>query len=398
MNIILFDDEHRANFFPLTLTRSVARLRLGILTLAEKWERLTGTLVSILTTEYLQPENPLQITPDNFLINSSFLASLPLWNLIRGLKLSDYLRDPTTNRLLAARLSGEILQNDPDWMNAQQGRETSCTTYKSLFHPEDLITMNREALEEDFLMITAGRTSKLLKAGNQVLGDRLFLEDNVTCNFATINTETGPVYLGQGSLVMEGCHIRGPFAMLEHSTLKMGSKIYGATTLGPHSTLGGEVKNSIITGYSNKAHEGYLGDSVLGEWCNLGADTNNSNLKNTYQEVSLYDYTTRQKRKTKQQFLGIIMGDHSKSGINVTFNTGTVIGVGVNYYGSALSPGFIPDFSWGEASKLTVHDLHKMIETSKRAMSRKSMNLSSGGIEILHTVYNLTLTSRQDLS
>jgi len=397
MNIILFDDDHRANFYPLTLTRSIAKLRLGITTLAEKWELLTGATVSILTTGYLQPENPLQITSDNFVINSRYLASRQLWDLIRSLNLGDYLKDPATNTLLAGRVSENTLQSDSDWMNAHQGRETNCTNYRSLFHLEDLVTMNREALEEDFFTITAGRTSRFLKAGNQVLGDRLFLEDNVTCNFATINTETGPVYLGKDSLVMEGCHIRGPFAMLEHSTLKMGSKIYGATTLGPHSTLGGEVKNSIITGYSNKAHEGYLGDSVLGEWCNLGADTNNSNMKNTYQEVSLYDYTTRQKRKTQQQFLGIIMGDHSKSGINVTFNTGTVIGVGVNYYGSALSPGFIPDFSWGEAGKLTVHDLQKMIETSRRAMARRSIHLSSKEIKILQTVYNLTSTFRQDL-
>lgn len=392
MNIILFDDYSRVDLFPLTLTRPVGALRIGILTIAEKWAAISGLSVSYHTEEYLSPKFPLVLAADNFLINAKLLPDAQLWASVQALAQHEALG--FENDLLAVRLPRKELESGSVFV--QQATKTPYTDSLPvrILHVEDLVKFNSQALEADFNLLTAGRVSQTLSADNHVLGTRLFVEPGVKCSLASINTLTGPVYIGRDTDIMEGSHIRGPFALLNNSTVKMGAKIYGATTVGPYCTVGGELKNAILTGYSNKSHEGYLGDSVLGEWCNLGADTNNSNMKNTYQQVSLYNYRLKDRRSTGMQFLGMIMGDHSKSGINATFNTGTVIGMGVNFFGTSLSPAFLPDFTWADPGKFKEHQLEKMLETARKMMERKNLQLDEATEQILREAFKLTAAYR----
>ncbi len=392
MNIILFDDYSRLDLFPLTLTRPIGALRIGILTIAEKWELMTGLPVSYHTEEYLQTKYPMALETDNFLINSKLLPDAQLWASIQALGPDEALG--YENDLVAIRLDRAMLASGAVWIQQQAKIPYTDGVPLRILNAEDLVKHNHKALEADFELLTASRHSQKLTPDNQVLGSQLFVEEGVKCSFATINTTTGPVYLGKDAEIMEGSHIRGPFALLNNSTVKMGSKIYGATTVGPYCTVGGEIKNSILSGYSNKGHEGYLGDSVLGEWCNLGADTNNSNMKNTYQQVSLYNYKLKERRLTGMQFLGMIMGDHSKSGINATFNTGTVLGMGVNFFGTQMSAAFIPDFTWAEPGKFREYQLEKMLETARKMMERKNLLLDAVEEEIIREAYKFTAAYR----
>ncbi len=392
MNIILFDDYSRADLFPLTLTRPIGALRIGILTIAEKWALISGLPVSYHTEEYLLPKFHTQLADDNILINAKVLPDIQLWASIQALAKDEALG--YNNDLLAVRLGRSSLESGSVFI--QQATRTPYIESDPIFilHVEDLIKHNAHALLADYHLITAGRLSESLSADNYIIGDNLFVETGVKCTMATINTSTGPVYIGRDTEIMEGSHIRGPFALMNNSTVKMGSKIYGATTIGPYCTVGGEIKNSVLSGYSNKGHEGYLGDSVLGEWCNLGADTNNSNMKNTYMPVLIYNYRLKERRATGMQFLGMIMGDHSKSGINATFNTGTVIGIGVNFFGTSLSPYFLPDFTWAEPSKFKEYQLEKMLDTARKMMERKNLILNDDEENILREAFKLTAAYR----
>ena len=392
MNIILFDDYSRADLFPLTLTRPVGALRIGILTIAEKWALISGLPVSYHTEEYLLPKFLMQLADDNILINAKVLPDMQLWASIQALVKDEALG--YNNDLLAVRLDRASLESGSVFI--QQATRTPYFESKLIFilHVEDLVKHNALALLADFNLITAGRQSDKLSIDNHVIGDNLFVEPGAKCTMATINTSTGPVYIGRDTEIMEGSHIRGPFALMNNSTVKMGSKIYGATSIGPYCTIGGEIKNSILSGYSNKSHEGYLGDSVLGEWCNLGADTNNSNMKNTYMPVSIYNYRLKERRATGMQFLGMVMGDHSKSGINATFNTGTMIGIGVNFFGTTLSPSFIPDFTWAEPNKFKEYQLEKMLDTARKMMERKNLILDTKDENILREAFKLTAAYR----
>jgi UDP-N-acetylglucosamine diphosphorylase/glucosamine-1-phosphate N-acetyltransferase len=235
-----------------------------------------------------------------------------------------------------------------------------------------------------------------LPDGNQLIGDakHLFIEEGAQIQGATLNTSTGPIYLGKDSQVMEGSLIRGPFALLDHGVVKMGAKVYGATTVGPYSKIGGEVNNSIILGYSNKGHDGFLGNSLLGQWCNLGADTNNSNLKNNYGEIKLWSYVTRRFSRTGQQFLGLIMGDHSKCGINTMFNTGTVVGVAANVFGGGFPRNFIPSFSWGGSGGYSTHRLEKAVETAELMMARRKVEFSEEDRKIMAHILETTSAFR----
>lgn len=392
MNIILFDDYSRLDLFPLTLTRPIGALRIGILTIAEKWELMTGLAVSYHTEEYLQAKYPMQLEADNFLINSKLLPDAQLWASIQALGLNEALG--YENDLVAIRLDEAMLASGAVFIHPEAKTPYTDGIPVRILNAEDLVRNNQAALIADFELITENRHSQQLTADNQVMGTALFVEEGVKCSFATINTTTGPVYIGKDAEIMEGSHIRGPFALLNNSIVKMGSKIYGATTIGPYCTVGGEVKNSILSGFSNKGHEGYLGDSVLGEWCNLGADTNNSNMKNTYQQVSLYNYKLKDRRPTGMQFLGMVMGDHSKSGINATFNTGTVLGMGVNFFGTHLSPSFIPDFTWAEPGKFREYQLEKMLETARKMMERKNLVMDAAEENIIREAYKFTAAYR----
>ena len=263
-------------------------------------------------------------------------------------------------------------------------------------HVWDIFSKNGDAIKQDFDLITKNKTSLHLSKSNTVIGDPklIFLEEGAIVEASILNTTAGPIYIGKDAEVMEGSMVRGPFALGEHSALKLGTKIYGPTTVGPHSKIGGEVNNSVIFGYSNKGHDGFLGNSVIGEWCNLGADTNNSNLKNNYSSVKLYNYSKKAMLDSGLQFCGLIMGDHSKCGINTMFNTGTVVGVGANIFGGGFPPTHIPSYSWGGADGMMEYQFEKMIETADRVFQRRNLFISELDISILRTIFTETKGDR----
>lgn len=379
-NLIFFDDDARDGLLPLTFTRPVCELRCGILTLREKWERLLGGTGSFVTQDYLSDKYDIAISETNYMINGSVLPSDSLVEAIESLRGNEALLED--GDLIAARLDQlefQALINDSG-TNRFTGIELESGSTDRIHRPYHLFQKNDQEIRADFALLTKGRTSQPLDATNTLLGpaDRLFLEEGATVLNATLNTTTGPIYIGKDAQIMEGCLVRGPLALCEHGVLKMGAKIYGATTVGPWSKVGGEVNNSILTGFSNKGHEGFLGNSVLGEWCNLGADTNNSNLKNNYGEVKVWSYVHEEKRPSGLQFCGLIMGDHSKAGINTMFNTGTVVGVGCNIFGGGYPDTFIPSFTWGGTGGQSVtHRTVKMFEAAQRMMERRGETLNT---------------------
>lgn len=373
-HLILFDNENRDNFLPLAFTRPVCELRVGILTIREKWQMALQGEVAYITQDYLAGKFPIDYGEENILINGSVLPSPQLIKLIQQMEYNEaFLRG---EELIAAKLNGEQLEqliHDEDF-GELKGFDLQDTEYLKLDHVWDLFKINDEALRQDFEMITKGRTSAPVSSTNQVLGkENVFLEEGASVECCTINATTGPVYIGKNALVMEGVMIRGPLAIGENSIIKMGAKVYGATTLGPYCKIGGEVKNSILQGYSSKSHEGYLGDAAIGEWCNLGADTNNSNLKNNYEEVKMWNYGANSFAKTGMQFCGLVMGDHSKTGINTMLNTGTTVGVSTNVFGSEFPRNFIPSFAWGGYKGFQTYRADKAFDTMERVMSRRNV-------------------------
>jgi UDP-N-acetylglucosamine diphosphorylase/glucosamine-1-phosphate N-acetyltransferase len=393
MAIILFDDNTRNTLLPLTYTRPVADLRIGILTIAEKWAKYLNSDFSFLTEAYLQAKFPLNIQDDNIFINGSVCPDEDIAEAVKNLGNGRALR--YNNILVAVRLNDTYAPNfDP------LGSYTFEMPYDKelvvIKHPEDVFRKNDTELRKDFKLLTSGRKSAKLSSTNNIIGAEFFAEEGVQaecCSFSTIN---GPIYLAANTEVWEGTNIRGPFALCEHSQIKMGTKIYGATTVGPYCRIGGEINNAVIWGYSNKGHEGYLGNAVIGEWCNLGADTNNSNLKNNYGEVKLWDYPSQSMRSTGLQFCGLIMADHAKCGINTMFNTGSVVGVSANVFGGGYPPNFIPDFTWGGADGLVEYGFDKMMETADKAISRRPhRKFDDAEKEILTEVYELTKIFRK---
>jgi UDP-N-acetylglucosamine diphosphorylase/glucosamine-1-phosphate N-acetyltransferase len=268
--------------------------------------------------------------------------------------------------------------------------------YTSVENVWDIFSKNGDAIKADFDLITRGRTSQPLSTSNTVIGDakQIFLEEGAIVEASILNTNAGPIYIAKDSEIMEGSVVRGPFSLGEHAALKLSTKIYGPTTVGPHSKVGGEVNNSVIFAYSNKGHDGFLGNSVIGEWCNLGADTNNSNLKNNYGNVKLYNYAQDKMIDTGLQFCGLIMGDHSKCGINTMFNTGTVVGVGANIFGGGFPPTHIPSFSWGGADGMEEYKFDKMIETANRVYARRNLTVDAVEKDILEKVFKNTEATR----
>ncbi len=389
MNYILFDDTTRINMLPLTFTRPVAEIRFGILTIREKWEFYLKSKTSTKTEEYLSKKFPLvfAIDADNLWINGSFSPNEKLIEEIKSLKPQQALL--SSNVLIAAN-SGDL--KEFDFKNIE-----SFTKFQShavamrIENPWDIFSKNGEAIQADFHLITKGRKSIALSSTNKVLGvENVFVEEGAQVECAILNATTGPIYIGKDSEIMEGSIVRGPFALCEHSALKLGAKIYGPTTVGPHSKVGGEVNNSVIIGYSNKGHDGFLGNSVLGEWCNIGADSNNSNLKNNYAEVKLWNYEKERFVNTGLTFCGLIMGDHSKCGINTMFNTGTVVGVNANIFGSGFPRNFVPSFSWGGAAGFTTYKLKDAFEVAARVFERRGLVFNETEQEILIHVFELT--------
>ena len=376
-NIILFDDETRDALLPLTYTRPISELRIGSLTISEKWRAFIDCHVSYITNEYLTEKFPIDIQEDNLLVNGAVVPNAQLVKLVSELGVNEALM--SNGDLVAARIPGAEFDAliDGSFQEEISGYSLMQTPVNRVTHPWDIFTMCGEGIYEDYRLLTQGRKSKPVHSSNVVIGTApVFLEEGANVHASVLNTSNGPIYIGRNATVMEGCLIRGPLALGEGATLKMGAKIYGPCSFGPHSKVGGEVNNSVIHGYSNKGHDGFLGNSVIGEWCNLGADTNTSNLKNTYSSVRLWNYPSGSFVDTGLTFCGLIMGDHSKCGINTMFNTGTTVGVSANVFGTGYPRNFVPSFSWGGPKGMSTYSLVKALTTAEAMMARRNQSLS----------------------
>jgi UDP-N-acetylglucosamine diphosphorylase/glucosamine-1-phosphate N-acetyltransferase len=385
MNYILSDGIHREALFPFTFTRPVAEIRVGILTIREKWEKWLNASVSVRTEDYLSTKFPLKTSDENVVINASYLPDADLVKAIQKLQLGEVLMDGDT---YIAYVTAEPENDFDPSKSIIISYQPKGLTIKNTW---DIFSKNGEALQSDYDILTTGRKSQPISSTNQVLNpENIFLEEGAKVEFSILNASTGPIYMGKNAEIMEGCIVRGGLALCEGAILKMGAKIYGPTTAGPGCKLGGEVNNSVLFAYSNKGHEGFLGNSVLGEWCNLGADTNTSNMKNNYAPVRLWSYQTEGFARTGLQFCGLMMGDHSKCGINTMFNTGTVVGVSVNIFGSGYPRNFIPSFSWGGASGFTAFKTNKAFEVAEAMMKRRNVEFTETEAQILEHVFELT--------
>ena len=391
MNYILFDGSARNQLLPFTYTRPVADIRVGILTIREKWEKMLGFTTSTVTEDYLIDKFPMIEMEQNIFINASVLPTKYLVSLIQNL---------SENKAL-------FIDDEPLAFFAKEDQEIDFKTFDILPYTNDdilrientwdIFKLNGEAIKRDFKLLTTDRESQLVPEMTIAFNkDQIFIEEGAVLPLCSLNANDGPIYIGKDSEIMEGAMIRGPFALCENATIKMGAKIYGATTIGPHSKIGGEVNNCVIFGYSNKGHDGFLGNSVLGEWCNIGADTNNSNLKNNYAEVRLWDYETEGFAKTGLQFCGLMMGDHSKCGINTMFNTGTVVGVSANIFGSGFPRNFIPSFSWGGSAGMITYKTDKAFEVANVVMSRRNISFTEVDVQILEHIFKETSKWRKD--
>jgi len=388
MAIILFDDTAHQTLLPLTFTRPVADLRIGILTIAEKWAKYLKSDYSFYTQSWLQGKFPIIIQEENLFINGALCPDDEVLEAINKLDYGEVLK--YGERLLAIRLK----QNFADLFDPAEAAGTVINLKHEpvlLTFPEDIFRKNDTELRKDFKLLTAGRKSASISSTNTIIGSDFFAEEGAIAECSTFNTTNGPIYLAANTEVWEGTHIRGAFAICEHSQVKMGAKIYGATTVGPYCRVGGELNNAVLWGYSSKGHEGYLGNAVVGEWCNIGADSNNSNLKNNYDEVKLWDYTTQRFRKTGMQFCGLIMADHAKCAINTMFNTGTVAGVSANIFGAGFPRNFIPDFSWGGLQGYEIYSIKKMFVTAEKVFARRDhRTFDDNEKQILEKVFELT--------
>ncbi len=389
-NIILFDiNQQHLELLPLAFTRPIADIRIGILTIREKWERMLSGNYSYLTPDYMAGKYPAHFTDDNLFIAGHLIPDEELARQVNILNPGEALIDQQT--VVAFRGS------EADFRESRYAHTLeSSRKLRYIQHLYDIFLLNGECLEADFKLITRGRTSHPLSPSNRIIGDpcfadgtsKIFVEPGAKAECASFNVTNGPIYLGADSEVMEGSCIRAPFAACEHAYVNMGTKIYGATTLGPYCKVGGELNNVVMFGFSNKAHDGFLGNAVIGEWCNLGAGAVASNLKNDYSEIKLWNYPTRRFLPTHLQFCGLIMGDHSKAGINTMFNTATVIGVGVNIHGAGFPRNFVASFSEGGTAGFTDVQLPKFYAIAEKMMARRGRLLTEADKTIFEAIYN----------
>ena len=391
MNYILFDGPSRNNLLPLTYTRPVAEIRVGVLTIREKWETFLHSTITSITEDYLSDKFPMVEFEENIFINASFLPNPKLVKLISNLKPNESINSGDNLIAFYSNQSQEEIDLDSftkiDFTTSLM--QITCLT--------DIFKINSLAIKADYDLITNNRvSSKISSTNNLIHPENIFIEDGVSMEFVTLNATDGPIYIAKDCEIMEGSLIRGPFALCENSILKLGSKIYGGTTIGPYCKIGGEVTNSVVFGYSNKGHDGYLGNSLIGEWCNLGADTNTSNLKNNYADVKIWNYEEDKFLTTGEQFCGLIMGDHSKSAINTMFNTGTVVGVCSNIFGSGFPRNFIPSFSWGGNKGFAEYNIEKVFEVNTKVMKRKKCIFSEKDKAILTHLKTITSAYRSN--
>jgi len=379
MELVFHCDQEHHGLKPLTWTRPVAVLRVGILTIAGKWSRyLSATTVSFHTADHLAAKYPLSSSKDTLHLRGGLLPTPALVAAVQALK------------------DGQRLVSGDEWLAHRQGDDQRVFDgdVQIVQRPHQIFQWNATEMDRDFELLTASRRSQKIASSNTVIGDRIFLEPGAKVEASVLNASDGPIYLAADSEIMEGCTVRGGLALGEHSQLKMGAKVYGATTIGPHCKVGGEVNNCVFWGYSSKAHDGFLGNSVIGQWCNLGADTNNSNLKNDYGMVKQWHVPSGRFLSTGLQFCGLIMGDHSKSGINTMFNTGTVIGVSCNVFGAGFPRSVIADFSWGGASGQTIYRLDKALATAERVLARRDMLMDAVESDMLSAIFAQTAKNR----
>ncbi|OXG04451.1 UDP-N-acetylglucosamine diphosphorylase/glucosamine-1-phosphate N-acetyltransferase [Flavobacterium araucananum] len=391
MNYILFDGPVRNALLPFTFTRPVADILIGIMTIRQKWEARLGSTITTITEDYLSEKFPMVELEENVMINAAYLPNDTLAEMVSNL---------TTNQAIFK--GDDVIA----FFTTENQEEVDFDSYEIIAYNEDTLTVehtwdifskNDAAIREDFIYLTEDRKSQPIpKSVNVIAPENIFIEEGAKLEFVTLNASTGPIYIGKNTEIMEGSVIRGPFALCENAQVKLNAKVYGATTVGPGSRIGGEVKNSILFANSNKGHDGFLGDSVLGEWCNIGADSNNSNLKNNYEEVKLWSYETEGFAKTGLQFCGLMMGDHSKCGINTMFNTGTVVGVSANIFGSGFPRNFVPSFSWGGAAGFTTYVTKKAFETAKLVMGRRNIDFDETESAILEHIFEETKKWRKD--
>ena len=391
MNYILFDGPARDALLPFTFTRPVADILIGIMTIRQKWEMRLGSTTTTLTEEYLSDKFPMIEMEENVMINASFLPNAILAEMVRNLESNQAIFKGED--VIAFYTNENQEEVDFDTYNIIEF-EDECIRVE---HTWDIFSHNDAAIREDFELLTTDRKSQPIpKSVNTISKENIFVEEGAKLEFVTLNASLGPIYIGKNAEIMEGSVIRGPLALCDNAQIKMGSKIYGATTVGPYSRIGGEVKSAVVFSYSNKGHDGFLGDSVIGEWCNIGADTNTSNLKNNYDEVKLWSYETEGFEKTGLQFCGLMMGDHSKCGINTMFNTGTVVGVSANIFGSGFPRNFVPSFSWGGAAGFTTYITKKAFETARLVMNRRNIEFDEKGTAILQHVFEVTKKYRKE--
>lgn len=391
MSYILFDDVARKSLKPFTYIRPVCDIRIGILTIREKWEKYLGETTSTLTEDYLSNKFPIIFADSMTLINGSVCPTPKLVQAVKNLSVNQVL--VCNDNIIAMSKTREDFISEGDDIEKIEVEED----FIKLNNVWDIYVYNDRAIREDFELITKGRKSQTLSSNNKLINpENIFVEEGASIEYATLNAKNGPIYIGKNAEIMEGAVVRGPFAMGEHAVLKLNAKIYGGTTIGPYAKVGGELDSVVIFGYSNKAHDGFIGHSVIGEWCNLGADTNASNLKNTYDEVRLYDIEKSTFIPTGQVFCGTIFGDHSKCGINVMFNTGTVVGISSNIYGAGYQRNFIPSFAWGGTNTgLKLYQLDKAIEVNERMMQRRGLVMSEEDKKILQHIFNQTLKNKK---
>ncbi len=389
MAFILLDfPEDWTNLLPITYTRPVSEIRTGILTIRQKWEKYLKHDFYYYTQDYLQEKFPLKTEANNFVLNSTVLPDELLVRAIMMLNKGQALfgKHGFIAAYSEADLTGLKNKNFDELVRVDYEYD-----YLTVKHVWDIFRNNDKEIEKDFKLLTKNRESQPLSPTNTVFDkERIFVEEGAKIEAAILNPDGGYIYIGKNAVIMEGSIVRGSLAMCEGAQLKLGAKIYGATTLGPYCKVGGEVSNSVLTGYSNKAHDGFLGNAVLGEWCNLGAGTNNSNLKNNYSEVKIWNYNEEHFVKTGLQFCGLIMGDHSKAGINTMFNTGTVVGVSCNIFGDGFPRNFIPSFSWGGASGFTEYKPEKAFATAELVMKRRNKVFDEKERKILQNVYEMS--------
>lgn len=395
MNTILFDSEVRYSLLPFTHTRPVADIRCGIMTMRERWEHFTKTQTGTLTLTYLQEVYPLNAGEDNLYINGSIFANIELFNTILQLKAGQQL--VKDGMIIAARVAGlELIFAGDLRINTEMEDihyEGDIDRLKNIW---DIFSKNEHAIIADFQLITAGRTSQPVPEGVTVTGkEKLFIEEGGVINAGCIiNASTGPIYIGRKAEILEGVMMRGPIAICEGAVVKMGAKLYKDTTIGPGCKVGGEISNAVFFANSNKGHDGYLGNAVIGEWCNLGADTNCSNLKNNYDKIKIWDEHSFKSVQTGLTFCGLLMADHSKCAINTMFNTGTVVGVSANIFGGGFPEKFVPSFTWGGSEGMTSYQLNRAMDTANRMMERRGRYLSPEELKMYEHIFTMTQEQR----